>query len=126
MVPGKRSRKDDYEIGYRKPPKASRFKPGQSGNPRGRAKHSKNGKSLLAETLDEIVEVSEAGVPQRITKREAFFKTLVARALKDNRFAALLIKTMERYDLVMPDQSPKCLKVVFVDPPKPPDDEPAK
>jgi hypothetical protein len=76
--------------------------------------------------LDEIVEVSEAGVPQRITKREAFFKTLVARALKDNRFAALLIKTMERYDLVMPDQSPKCLKVVFVDPPKPPDDEPVK
>ncbi len=27
---------DDYEVGYRKPPKHSRFKPGQSGNPRGR------------------------------------------------------------------------------------------
>ena len=30
--------KRDYEIGYGKPPKQTRFKPGQSGNPRGRPK----------------------------------------------------------------------------------------
>ena len=27
---------DDYEVGFRKPPRHSRFKPGQSGNPTGR------------------------------------------------------------------------------------------
>ena len=27
---------DGYEVGYRKPPKHSQFKPGQSGNPNGR------------------------------------------------------------------------------------------
>ena len=27
---------DDEPVGYRQPPKHSRFKPGQSGNPRGR------------------------------------------------------------------------------------------
>jgi hypothetical protein len=32
----------DYEVGYGKPPKETRFKPGQSGNPRGRPKGSKN------------------------------------------------------------------------------------
>lgn len=31
----KRSNKGDYEVGYGKPPVATRFKPGQSGNPKG-------------------------------------------------------------------------------------------
>jgi hypothetical protein len=104
----------------RKPPKATRFKPGRSGNPRGRTKRSKNGRTLLEETLNEIVVVSEAGVPQRMTKREAFFKSLVARALKDNRFAMLLIKTMERYDVMLADDSPSQLTIEFVTPPRPP------
>jgi hypothetical protein len=33
-----------YEVGYGKPPKASRFRPGQSGNPAGRPRGSKNSK----------------------------------------------------------------------------------
>ena len=32
----------DYEVGYGRPPKNSQFKPGQSGNPRGRRKVSGN------------------------------------------------------------------------------------
>jgi hypothetical protein len=31
-----------YEIGYRKPPKATQFRKGRSGNPRGRPKRSKS------------------------------------------------------------------------------------
>ena len=38
-----------YEVGYRKPPVATRFQPGQSGNPRGRKKDSKNKIPALAE-----------------------------------------------------------------------------
>lgn len=34
--------KPGYDVGYGKPPPAHRFKPGQSGNPRGRRKGSKN------------------------------------------------------------------------------------
>lgn len=33
---------DDYEVGYKRPPKNSRFKKGQSGNPKGRPKGRKN------------------------------------------------------------------------------------
>jgi hypothetical protein len=29
---------ESYEVGYKKPPKATRFKPGQSGNPSGKSK----------------------------------------------------------------------------------------
>ncbi len=42
-----------YDVGYRKPPKHTRFKPGQSGNPRGRPKGTKNLKTDLIEELGE-------------------------------------------------------------------------
>jgi hypothetical protein len=114
-VKRKKPSQQNYEIGYRKPPKATRFQPGQSGNPCGRSQRSKNGKTLLKQALDEIVVVSEGGVTRRMTKREAFFKQLVARALKDNRFAALLIKTMEQYDVMLPEQANR-IEIVFVKP----------
>ena len=36
---------------------------------------------------------------RRMTKSQAFFKTLVDRALGEPRYADLLIKTMEQYEL---------------------------
>ena len=41
--PGKElTAKPGYEVGYGKPPKDTRFKPGQSGNPSGRPKGATN------------------------------------------------------------------------------------
>jgi hypothetical protein len=109
-----RSRKGDYEVGYGRPPKATRFKPGQSGYPKGRPRQSKNGKTLLQQELNEVVFVNEGGRHRRMSKRQAYFKTLVNRALKDPRYAALLMKTMEQYDLVKDEQVPTCMRVEFV------------
>jgi hypothetical protein len=39
----------DYEVGYAKPPARTRFKPGQSGNPKGRPRGSKNARPSLSE-----------------------------------------------------------------------------
>lgn len=50
--------KDDYPVGYRKPPKHSQFKPGQSGNPRGRKKGSRGLKTDLHAELNRVVEVT--------------------------------------------------------------------
>ena len=49
----------DYQVGYGKPPRHTRFKRGQSGNPRGRPREAKNLPTLLTEALNERVIVAE-------------------------------------------------------------------
>ena len=67
----------DYEVGYGKPPHNTRFKKGQSGNPRGRPSGSKNLSTLLSEALNEPVIVTENGRRRKVSKREAIIKQLV-------------------------------------------------
>ena len=50
---------EDYEIGYGRPPKQTRFKPGQSGNPKGRPRGRKNVHTILEETLYRPVTITE-------------------------------------------------------------------
>ena len=49
------------KIGYGRPPVHSRFKPGQSGNPRGRPKGSLNFETDLKRTLQAPVTLNEWG-----------------------------------------------------------------
>ena len=69
-----------YAVGYRRPPQASRFQPGRSGNPRGRPKGSKNFSTLIQEELDARVVVTENGQRKTISKRHAIAKQLVNKA----------------------------------------------
>ena len=67
-------------VGYGKPPEATRFKPGQSGNPRGRPQGSLNVATVLARTLREQLVVTEDGRRKRISKLEAAVKQLTNKA----------------------------------------------
>lgn len=79
----------DYEVGYKKPPKHTRYRPGQSGNISGRPKRKPEpppaaGVSeddlMLLRILDEEVCVAVDGRKQRITRREAMLRGLVDQA----------------------------------------------
>jgi hypothetical protein len=70
----------DYEVGYGKPPRHTRFKPGCSGNPRGRPKDAKNLSTLVHEALNEQVVVAENGRRRKISKRRAIIAQLVNRS----------------------------------------------
>jgi len=68
------------EVGYCKPPKATRFKPGQSGNLEGRRKGARNLKTDLLEELRTLVEVPTTGGVRRITTQKAILRALVEKA----------------------------------------------
>lgn len=73
------------KIGYRNPPKRTRFKKGRSGNPAGRPKKSRNFMTLLSDELDEQVTVNEDGRKRKISKLEAMVKRIVSGALQGDR-----------------------------------------
>lgn len=69
------------DIGYGRPPEEHQFKPGQSGNPKGRPKGSMSLKSILLSELALTMEAKEDGKTVKMTKGQAAVKVLVARAL---------------------------------------------
>lgn len=78
----------DDQVGNKRPPVATRFKKGQSGNPKGRPKGTLNFGTDLAKELAEAIVVSEGGARRKITKQRAFIKAMVARALQGDTRAA--------------------------------------
>jgi hypothetical protein len=84
-------------VGYRLPPVHRRFKPGQSGNPSGRAKGSKNLKTLFQEVLREEVSLREGAEVKKISKAEAVVRGVVVSALRgDTRSLAILFRLAEQ------------------------------
>ncbi|MFG1225585.1 DUF5681 domain-containing protein [Xanthobacter wiegelii] len=77
-------RKSDgaYAVGYGNPPRDTRFKPGQSGNPKGRQKGSKSFKATVGAILNEKIKVQTPHGTKRITKLEALVHTNLNNALK--------------------------------------------
>ena len=86
----------DYEVGYGKPPRHTRFEPGRSGNPRGRPPGAKNMKTLLSKALNELVVVTEPGGRRKVSKREAIVTQLVNRSAKADYRAIQILLGMLR------------------------------
>jgi hypothetical protein len=85
-------------VGYKKPPERTRFKPGQSGNPRGRPKGSRNAANIVAELLNEKVIILEGNKKRRVSKSEAIVHSLVAKAFKgDARVAKMLFEMQQEH-----------------------------
>lgn len=79
---------DDEPVGYARPPRHSRFRPGQSGNPSGRPKGTRSLKSDLADELAEEVRVSENGRTLVLSKQRLAVKAITAKAIKGHVPAA--------------------------------------
>lgn len=100
--------KGDFEVGYGKPPRHTRFKTGRSGNPRGRRPGSRNLSTLLGEALNEPVVVAENGGRRKISKREAIIKQLVNQSAQgDWRAAKLLLDILQDIERRTEPQTPE-------------------
>ena len=84
-----------YLVGYGKPPRHTRFRKGQSGNPKGRPAGTRNLATLVEQTLDEPVVINENGRRKTIRKREALVKLLTNKAVAgDQRAFKLLLEIL--------------------------------
>lgn len=91
-------------VGYGRPPMMTRFRPGQSGNPRGRPKGARNLSTIVAAALSERVAINENGRRRRITKLEAAVKQLVNRAASGEARATQLLLALVQANEARPVQ----------------------
>jgi hypothetical protein len=81
----------DESVGYGRPPRATQFKPGQSGNPNGRPKGRKSETTMLNELLFQKIKIREGGRERRITLFEGMLRRFAEDSLKGNIKAAAFL-----------------------------------
>ena len=86
-----------YPVGYGKPPRHTQFKPGQSGNAKGRPKGSKNFATVFEKELNTPIEVTENGKRKKISKREAVVKQTVNKAVAGDPKATTILLNEARF-----------------------------
>jgi hypothetical protein len=100
-VDSKKTRKGEEGVGYRRPPTHTRFKSGNSGNPRGRPRGHANAKGTVERVINETVPVREGDTTRKMTKLEALVQALTMKAMKgDARSASILIGLITRLGLL--------------------------
>lgn len=81
------SESDQEQVGYKQPPKVSKFQKGQSGNPRGRPRN-RHREIPYDAVLGQMVTIREDGRERRVTAAEAFLLQLTQKGLAGDSTAA--------------------------------------
>ena len=84
------------KVGYRNPPKDTRWKPGQSGNPKGRPKNIQYLSEMLRDQLDQVPETID-GEPNTKTWRDLICDSILRAAVKGNQ-PALTKELLDRIE----------------------------
>jgi hypothetical protein len=83
-------------VGYGRPPRSGQFKPGQSGNPRGRPKGKKNEATILNELLYQKISIREDGRTRRVPVVQVILMRFREAALKGDTKSAAFILNRQR------------------------------
>ncbi len=97
---------DDYEVGYGKPPRHGRFRPGRSGNPAGRPKGPQTLPADLRAELQETVTLRDGEMERSLSKQRAILRSLTDKAIAgDAKATAMVLELVQR--LLGPSLKPK-------------------
>lgn len=93
------SKSTSYDVGYRKPPKETRFKPGVSGNSKGRPKKPFSTEDAISNVLRAKLPVTVCGKTVTMTNYEATLWGVLKEARSGNLRAMQVLLTLgERFD----------------------------
>ena len=101
---------DDHSARYQRPPRKGQFKPGQSGNPLGRPKGSKNIRTYVNEHLNKKIPIIEGGKTRKAPRAEAIAIQLVNQAAKgEPKGLAAIMSLTREFDAAVSDLRPNVL-----------------
>ena len=81
----------NYDVGYGKPPKHTRFRSGVSGNPAGRKPGSLGIPAKLQKILNQKVRVTDGGVDRYLSLEDVMYRSIVNKGAKGDLKAAQLV-----------------------------------
>ena len=101
---------EDHIARYRRPPRKGQFKPGQSGNLRGRPKGSKNIRTYVNEHLNKKIPIIEGGKTRKVSRAEAIAIQLVNQAAKgEPKGLAAIMSLTREFDTAVGELRPNVL-----------------
>jgi len=91
-------------VGYKKPPRHTQFKPGQSGNPKGRPKKAATLPDVLSKELRTRVPIVNNGKRKKVSMLEAIVKQHLNKAASgDSKAAAIVFNHLKENKLDVGD-----------------------
>jgi hypothetical protein len=84
----------EKSIGYKSPPRAHQFQPGQSGNPAGRPKGARSLKADLRDELSELTRFHDGDQSLEVTKQRLLVKKLIAAAIDGDARATATVLSL--------------------------------
>ena len=116
----------ENEVGYKKPPKASQFQKGKSGNPLGRPKKERSMASIFRKVAKQVVHTNGKSGQRRMTKLEASVTQLVNKAATgDLKAMKVFMQSAKQFPELVKDPEDMHITVEFVDPEPSPSGEPS-
>lgn len=95
---------NEYEVGYGKPPKKHQFKPGYSGNKKGRPKGRKNIHTIVENLMNEKIKITINGRTKKVSCIEATIRQVSLAALKgDIKAQRILFDLISKYTVRQED-----------------------
>lgn len=91
MSPTDRQNEPDYEVGYKRPPKSTRFQPGQRANPKGRPRHSPNARAVVERALYKKIPVRRGDKTSTVPTLQAIAEVNALKAAQGDRHAAGIV-----------------------------------
>lgn len=101
----------EEKVGYGQPPRHSRFRPGQSGNPKGRPKAARSLQEQVSEVFLKQRKVMVNGRPVRMPTIRIALSAMVERAMRGDPVALRTIMPLLVRTLDAPD-SPKATEIL--------------